>query len=340
MKILRLYCSEGNKREKKYGTDSPLMKAIREKYGCDEVVLEEGAKEEEYAELIRQYNVLLTGWGNPHIPNELAENCGKLRYICNITGELARWIDVPLVECPHLIITNWGDAPAFGVAEGAFALLMAVMKNIPKHVDNARNNGVNRVPTETQVSLYKKKVGIYGMGVIGRKFIDFLRPFSPDIYAYDPYAKDIPEGVTMVDSLGELFSISQIVAVHAGWTKETEGSVNKEMLAKLPDGGIIINTARAAIVDYEALREELLSRRLRAGIDLATIKSPMPPVDDPVRMLDNVIFSCYSAYMGAWGVDPEELDFAALNCLENLQRFADGKELKFVMTPARYRIST
>lgn len=337
MKILKLYAKEQDK-TLPYNPSSPLMRKIKELYDCDEVLLPADISESDLADLIRKYDVLLTMWESPHIPNELAKAPGNLKYICNITGEIARWIDIDIVESPHITITNWGDAPAFGVAEGAFSLLMSVIKDIPIYVKCAKD-GKDFPEGDRHTSLYKRKIGIYGAGVIGRKFIDFLRPFKPIIYVYDPFAKDIPEGCERVDSLEEFFSNSQIVSIHAGLTEQTKGSVTKELLAMLPDGGIVINTARGLIVDYDALKAEIMSGRLRAGLDVVTDMN-MPDEDDPVRQCDNVLFTAHHISAASWGIDPEELDFAAENCLDNLKRFSEGKELRFVMTPQRYKLST
>ena len=127
MKIIKVYPDEQAK-SIAYGTQSPLIKAIRERYDYEEMVLDESVSEKEYAEILRNYDVLLTMWRSPRVPNELAQNPGKLRYICNITGEMTQWIDAPIIESPYITVTNWGNAPAFGIAEGAFSLLMSVMK--------------------------------------------------------------------------------------------------------------------------------------------------------------------------------------------------------------------
>lgn len=344
MKILKGYISDEVKNEHPYGTNSPLIREIRKRYGIDEVVLEENYDPAEYAALIRNYDVVLTSWSAPRVPDELAANPGNLKYICNITGGMRGYISEKLVSSPYLTVTNWGDAPSYGVAEGAVALLMAMIKDVPIHIKNAASNNLNPPEGVRQTTLYKRRIGIYGMGVIAKKFIEFLRPFSPFFYGYDPYAKDIPEDVIMVDSLEELFRNSQIMVIHAGWTKETEGSVTKELLAMLPDGGIVINTARGQIIDWPALRAEILSGRLRAGLDV--VGDPgnrfdgMPRADDPVRLCDNAIFTSHHAASGDWCVDPEELNFTDLNCLDNLERFSKGEPLKFIMTPARYALST
>lgn len=340
MKILKTYTSEKKKSDLRYsGDDSPLIKEIKKNYDLTEFILPPDYTEKEYADLIRQYDVLLTMWDSAHVPNELAENPGNLKYICNITGEMTKWIDKEIIESPHITVTNWGDAPAFGVAEGAFALLHAVMKDIPLSIDHARNNGTGAHPDVRLGSLHYTRVCIYGMGAIGRKFVEFIRPFRPEIYAYDPYVDDMPEGVTKVNSLQELFSKAQIMVIHAALCKETEGSVTKELLSLLPDGGVIINTARGKIIDQDALLAELESGRLRAGLDVM-YPTDWPDEDAPIRQLKNVILTGHFVSGNNWGINPDELDFTSLNCLENLKRFGEGKPLKFVMDYERYSRTT
>lgn len=339
MKILKTYVNEEAK-YMEYGTDSPLLKALRSRFEIDEVVLPEEYTEHEYAELIRKYDVLLTMWKSVHVPNELARDPGNLKYICNITGTM-HWIDREIIESPYITVTNWGDAPAYGIAEASFALLLATMKNIPYYLTAVRQAKTRADVCElpTQAQLYHMRIGVYGVGAIGRKFIEFLQPFQPYVYAYDPFAKNIPEGVTMVESLDELFEISQIIVVHAALTDATKGSVTAELLAKLPDGGIVINTARGDIIDYKALQAELISGRLRAGLDVVG-EYNLPEVNDPIRHLDNVILTSHHLGASGWGHNPEALNIAATICVENLERFRKGAPLKFIMTPERYDLSS
>ena len=340
MKILRAYKSETDKK-RAYGTESTLFKEIRKLYDLTEVVLDENYNETEFAELIRQYDVLLTMWRSPRVPDELADNPGNLKLICNITGSVGGWISEKIVASPHITVTNWGDAPSHRVAEGAFALLMAVMKDIPLAIEHAQNNGISAHPDRKPASLYKLRIGIYGMGAIGRKFVDMLRPFMPVVFAFDPYVsqEQMPEGVTKVDTLEELFSHSQVMVIHAGLSDETRNSVTKELLSMLPDGGIIINTARGSIIDPDALRAELESGRLRAGLDVMT-PADWPDEDDPIRQWTNVIMTGHFIANPIWGVDPDKLDFTEINCLETLKLFSEGKSPKYIIDLDRYRRMT
>lgn len=341
MKILKAYKDKETMDRLPYSGDCPLVNALKELYELDEIILEPDYKEEDYANLIREYDVLLTMWSAPHVPNELADNPGNLKYICNITGGIGNCIDAPIVASPHIKITNWGDAAGYGIAEGAVSLLMTMLKDIPLVISRAEANDDLPVKEHRGCSLYKKKVGIYGMGYIGREFAKYLRPFMPDMYAYDPYVENMPEGVEKVNSLEELFSKSEIIAVHAGLCEETMHTVTKELLALLPDGGIVINTARGAIIDEPALFDEVRSGRLRAGLDVLDTKAhpeshDLPPLDDPIRHSEIAVFTAHHIGGDEWSQDPSKLDFTALNCYRNLKHFADGEPLEFVIDYDRY----
>ncbi len=346
MKILKVYKDKSHIEQLPYSGDCPLMRELKKLYDVTELSLEPDYNEEDYANIIREYDVLLTMWSSPHVPNELADNPGNLKYICNITGSISGWIDAPIIESPHITVTNWGDAAGYGIAEGAVSLLMTMLKDIPLFIEHARDDK-ERPDRETRRvgTLYQTRVGIYGMGYIGRKFVEYIRPFMPEIYAYDPYVENMPEGVIKVNSLEELFSKSQIIAIHAGLCEETVGTVTKELLAMLPDGAVLVNTARGPIIDEPALIEEIMSGRIRAGLDvmdpsLNPENADMPAIDDPVRQVSNAVFTGHHIGGNGWSRDPEKIDFSAFNCLKNLDHFAKGEPLEFVIDITRYNRMT
>lgn len=321
------------------GPNAPLFREIAKLGAFDDLPYDATMDEEALAALIRQYDVLLTMWKSPRVPDSLATNPGRLRYICNITGEMRAFISQALVESPHLTVTNWGDAPAFAVAEGAMALLMYGLKSLGVHAQSQRDGGQGKPQGLFPGSLYRLPLGVYGMGVVGRAFVNMLRPFEPDIWAYDPYVSDMPEGVRRAPDLEALFERSKAIVIHAGLSGETRHSVDARLLSLLPDHALIVNTARGGIVDQQALLEEVLSGRLRAALDVLEDGDTLPP-SHPARQCPGLLITSHSITHDEWSFDPEQLDRKALNCLENLRRFAAGEPLRFVMTPERYRIST
>lgn len=298
----------------------------------------------ELAAIIREHDVLLTMWGNIAIPAELAADNGRLKYICNITGSLKAWIPPEIIASDKIVVTNWGDLPANCVAEGAFALLLAMLKSLPAYVRRVQRGGWE--PNEDQArklgSLNGLRLGMYGMGVIGRRFIEMCQPFRPKIYIYDPYVKELPEGCIRVDSLEALFTVSQALSVHAGLSDETYRSITAPLLAKLPDNAVIVNTARGGIFDQDALFAELESGRLRAGLDvLDEERNDRLPTEHPARQWENCLFTAHSVSNDSWGREADTYHGAMHErALENVTRFANGEPVKYIMEMDRYLKST
>jgi len=289
--------------------------------------------------LIQGCEVLFLGWGAAPVPAAVAHNPGALRYICSITGTIRKLV-CPEIVASGLLVTNWGDAPAAPVAEGAMALLLAVLKDMHLRTQTVRRDGWRLDSAHTGGSLEGLNVGIYGCGAIGRRFIELIRPFQPVLRVFDPYMTDTPAGCERVASLEALFDASQAVVIHAGLTPETLRSVTAGLLARLPRHGIVINTARGGIVDQDALFAELAAGRLRAGLDVLDPDS-LPP-GHPARNWENCILTCHEVHHG-WPTDgkpPTRLEAMHRICLDNLRRFAAGQPLRFVVDPVAYRRQT
>ncbi|MGC9347930.1 MAG: hydroxyacid dehydrogenase [Anaerolineae bacterium] len=316
---------------------------------CDElrkigdfVILENGEamSEEELASHIRACDILLTGWGSARVPLSIAEDPGSLGYVCNITGTMVKFVPVEIIDA-GIPVTNWGDAPAGRVAENAVTLTLAMVKGLRERIRIIREGGWHP-PEEGFYSglIDGLRLGVYGYGFIGRRYVEMLRPFRPVVRIFDPYIEEIPEWCERADSLEELFEQSEVVAIHAGLTEETRGSITAEILAKLPDQGVLINTARGAIVDQDALFVELEKGRLRAGLDV--LDPDWLPPDHAARSWDNLILTAHdlSKYRPRGGFPPKHLIAMHRVCLENLQRYLEGEPLRFVMDRERYLRST
>jgi len=299
----------------------------------------ENLSEDERARLIRDSDILITSWGSAPTPVSVAKDPGRLSYICHVTGEMRYAVPIEMVDA-GIPVTNWGTAPANGVAEGSMALLLATMKDLHHQVQLVRNGGWMMDLSLHGGSLCGLNVGVYGYGVIGRRFVELLRPFGSTIRIFDPYADNVAEGCTRVETLEELFRESEAIVVHAGLTEQTRHSVTADLLALLPRGGIIVNTARGAIIDHEALFKELESGRLRAGLDV-TEPEPLPE-DHPARQWENVILSGHRIEHGwpSFGEPAKRLTDIQEIALDNIRRFLAGDPLRFVMSHRRYELST
>jgi len=150
----------------------------------------------------------------------------------------------------------------YAVAEHAMALLLTSIRRIHKAYIRTRdfNFSLNNL---TGFDLYGKTVGVVGTGKIGRVFINICRGFGMNIIAYDKYpAKDTD--INYVD-LDTLLKQSDIISLHCPLTKDTHHLINKDTIALMKKGAVVINTSRGALIDAESLLEGIKSRRIGAA---------------------------------------------------------------------------
>lgn len=293
---------------------------------------------EEVLALIRAADVLLTGHGTLPVPEELAPDPGRLQYICHLTGTLKGMVPPELIQS-GLMVSNWGDAPANELAESSLTLLLSLLKEIPRHIRHSQaGKWWEPIPDALPGRLRGLTVGLYGYGFSGRALHNHLRPFDVKLRYYDPFVHDAPPDALRVDSLEALFGGSHVVSLHAGLNPETRNSITRELLALLPDGGILINTARGGLVDQEALFAELESGRLRAGLDVLADTDDLPP-DHPARHWPNLILTHHKLNRDLWP-DAGSLKPMHEICLDNLRRFRDGLPIRFRIDAERLSLTT
>ncbi len=145
-------------------------------------------------------------------------------------------------------------------------------------------------------------VGVIGASRVGRRLLELLRPLDFSVRLHDPYV-DAGEAAELGAVLDELMSTSDIVTLHAPDTPETLRMHNRRRLALMRDGSVLVNTSRGALVDTEALTDELVTGRIGAVLDV-TEPEP-PPADSPLYRLPNVFLTPHIA--GSLGNELERL---------------------------------
>ncbi|MGF2949057.1 NAD(P)-dependent oxidoreductase [Microbacterium alcoholitolerans] len=131
--------------------------------------------------------------------------------------------------------------------------------------------------------LGSKTVVLHGYGAVARRVAELLQPFGPRILAIDPYVTDPGASNVEMASTDEAYPQADILSVHLPVTEETTGAIGDALLSSLPEGALFINSARAAVVDYEALENAVNGRRLRAVLDVYR-QEPLADLDhDLVR---------------------------------------------------------
>ena len=148
----------------------------------------------------------------------------------------------------------------YAVAEHAMALLLTSIRRIHKAYIRTKdfNFSLNGL---TGFDLHGKTVGIVGTGRIGRVFADICRGFGMKVIAYDKFPGAGLDYVT----LDELFAGADIISLHCPLTEETRHLVNRDSVAKMKKGVVIVNTSRGGLIDSEALLDGIKERKIGAA---------------------------------------------------------------------------
>ena len=190
-----------------------------------------------------------------------------------------------------IAILNTPDSPTDAVAELALAMMLALSRDLLAQTALMRARRWERLEARL---LGAKRVGIVGLGRIGRRVAELLRPFGATLLGSDPFPdRDWAAAAGMrLLPLDELLAEAQILTLHAAATKRTPLRLGEAELARLPRGSIVINLSRGDLVDEAALVAALRSGQLAgAGLDVY----PQEPYAGPLCDLDNVILTPHSA---------------------------------------------
>ncbi|MGW1343016.1 hydroxyacid dehydrogenase [Kribbella sp. NPDC002412] len=274
-----------------------------------------------HAELA-EAEVLLTGWGCPPITADLLDAAPKLRAIVHAAGTIKTFVD-PVVFERGIAVSSAAAANAIPVAEFALAAIVLAGKRAFRLRDWYRTvHGSRPLPGVPISGNLGTTIGVLGASRTGRLVLERLRGLDVDVLVNDPYLSEAEAaafGAKWCD-LKTLFSASDIVSLHAPLLPETRGMVSAELLAAMPDGAVLINTARGALVDHDALARECASGRIDAVLD---VSDPEPlPASSQLLQLPNVFVTPHIA--GAMGNEVVRLGEAAV---AEIERLAAGLDL-------------
>lgn len=178
------------------------------------------------------------------------------------------------------------------VAEHTFCLLLAMQKNLVETVNATRQGRWLRI---TGHELWRKRIGLIGMGRIGQEMARRAHGFDMEIHGFGNFwPEEIAERYEVIrhDSVESLFGAVDIVSPHTKLTAETHHLVNRERLARLPEGSYVVNTGRGELVDPVAILEALESGRL-AGYGTDVMEQEPPAADDPLLSHPKVIVTAH-----------------------------------------------
>lgn len=310
----------------------PVLEAAS-RLGRVEVLDTEACTPELFAAGIAEADVCMTHWGCPQFTGAMLDRAPRLKLIAHCAGTVAAIASGESYQ-RGVRVCSANDVMARYVAEGALAYILCGMKRLAQHDSWMKRGELWKQETREVKSLYGGKVGMIGLGAIGRQLLELLRPFAPEVRLYDPYVP--PESlagysnVTMC-SLDEALAFGDAVTIHASLTAQTRGMIGRRELKFLRDGAVLVNTARGAIVDEAALADELATGRISAILDVFE-KEPLP-LTSPLRALENVTLLPHMA-----GCPVREQ--MAMEMTEEIRRFLSGQPLLHEIPYERFLLMT
>lgn len=218
---------------------------------------------------------------------EVLEAAKRLRVIAR-AGVGVDNIDLNAATRKGIAIVNTPTGNTVAAAEHAMAMLLALARRIPA-ADAALKSGRWEKKQSIGRQLYRKTLGIIGLGKIGREMAKRARAFEMTIIAYDPFvpAERVRELGAEPVELEELLRRADVVSLHAALTEQSRGMIGARELALMKPSALLVNCARGGLVDEEALLAALREGRI-AGAALDVFESEPEPNPELVR-LANVV---------------------------------------------------
>ncbi len=199
-------------------------------------------------------------------------------------------VDLAAAARHGVTVTNTPGANTEAVAEMTIALFFALARTIP-HLDRAIHAGA--WPPVQGMELAGKTVGIVGLGRIGHAVARRAIALGCRVVAHDPYLAAGSAGGISLLSLVDVAAASHILTLHLPLTRETDGLINRELLARMREGAYLVNTARGELIVEDDLLWALKAGRLR-GVALDTLRQEPPPPGHPFLSRDDVILTGHS----------------------------------------------
>lgn len=287
------------------------------------------ADEDAVARALAPFEIVCTVRERTPFAATLAQRLPRLRML-NMTGARAALIDVAALTARGVIVCHTGGGPSgASTAELALGLMLAAARGIPA-ADAAVRAGRFQEGTRAGPVLAGKTLGVIGLGRIGARMARYGQALEMRVLAWSQHLT--PEAAAAAGSelvpREELLARSDVVSLHLVLSERTRGVLGAAELARMKPGAILVNTARAALVDEAALIDAVQSRRIVAALDVFH-REPLPATH-PLTRADNVVLTPHLGY-SALEVYAEYYR----HTVENVLAFLDGKPIRIAERTAR-----
>ena len=195
-------------------------------------------------------------------------------------------VDVAEAQRRGIVVTRAPGSNTQAVAEHTLALLLALVKTLPLLSAQVAGGAWRGAATKVR-DVAGLRLGLVGCGAIGQAVARLATPFGMSVAAYDPFGPDLPH-IARTPTLQDLLVRSDVLSLHVPLLPATRHLIGAAELAALPEGAVVLNTARGGLIDEMALLAAIESGRL-AGAGLDVTEDEPPPADYPLRRHARVI---------------------------------------------------
>lgn len=262
------------------------------------------------------------------ISRETLDKCPNVKLIAVLaTGYNV--VDIASAREKHIPVVNVPVYGTFSVSQFAIALLLEICHHIGSHSDSVHagdwaGNADWCYWNYPLIELEGKTAGLIGLGNIGRQTAKIAGAFGMNVIAYDEWQTDAGRGVAAYVDLDTLFKESDVIFIHMPLLPFNTGLINKENIAKMKDGVILINNSRGQIVVEQDLADALNSGKVAAaGLDVVSTE----PIhdDNPLLTAKNCIITPHIS----WGAK-ESRQRIMDTTVENIKNFLSGSPTNVV----------
>lgn len=290
-----------------------VMKAFESLEANVEYYSEEPSSRSELIKRCRNSEIIVLV--NHDLPKEVIEKLDSTELIAvSFTGY--DHVDIEAAKKNGVAVTNVPEYATSGVVELVFGLMISVLRRIRACDKEVRGRiDVDRRNLKGE-ELKNKKLGVIGTGKIGSEVARVGNCFGMDIYAFSRNKnEEITDFVEYV-SFEKLLRITDILSLHVPLTEETESLIGERELELMKNGSVVINAARADVIDKEAFVDAVRSQRIFFGLDV-----PHKNLPQDVRNSEKVIFTPHVGYY-----TKEALKRRLKTTVDNIEAFVRGEE--------------
>ncbi len=198
-------------------------------------------------------------------------------------------INIPAANQKGIYVANCPGMNAVAVAELAIGLMISLDRRIPDNVIDFKNGKWNKGEYSKAEGLKGKTLGIIGVGNIGKEVAARARAFGMNVYGKD-ISRINDKEIKDFSEMDQLLPLCDVVTLHLPATANTKGLFNKEMFGYMKPNSLLINTARADLIDEDAMIEATKTKNIRVALDVIKNEPEQKegPVSSPLQALPNV----------------------------------------------------